>query len=452
MTCTILWVDDDRSVIDSMAGLLADRGIVVQPAYTFAEAEQEMLRMDQGERRFEAAVIDLRLEQGDGLDLVHLANQLKIPALLLTGYATVDDTIRAFQHGAADVLQKPVTDDQFLAAIDGCRDSHEKRNPALPPNVPFLVGTTSRMKELVELVEAVADTPATVLITGESGTGKSLLARELTRRSTRADAPFVEVSCGALSESLLESELFGHVRGAFTGAEKDTPGKIGAADGGTIFLDEIGTASQRMQVKLLRFLQSMEYEPVGSSETVRSSARMILATNEQLEELVAEGRFREDLYYRVNVINIRMPALRERREDIPILAIAMLEEANIRLGKQVAGIHEEAMGLLRSHGWPGNIRELKNVIERAVLLCQGDMLTGEILSLSEGNQGRFSPENSPHGTLKEAMREPERQFIQQALLRCNGNRGDAAHVLGINRTTLYKKMKRLGLDSSLQPR
>jgi len=152
------------------------------------------------------------------------------------------------------------------------------------------------------------------------------------------------------------------------------------------------------------------------------------------------------------VINIRMPALRERREDIPILASALLEEANVRLGKQVAGIHEEALGLLRNHGWPGNIRELKNVIERAVLLCQGDMLTGEILSLSEGSQGRFSPENSPHGTLKEAMREPERQFIQQALLRCNGNRGDAAHVLGINRTTLYKKMKRLGLDSSLQPR
>lgn len=452
MTSTILWVDDDRSVIDSMAGLLADRGIVVQPAYTFAEAEREMLGMDQGGRRFEAAVIDLRLEEGDGLDLVHLANQLNIPALLLTGYATVDDTIRAFQQGAADVLQKPVTDDQFLAAIDGCRDAREKRNPALPPDVPFLVGTTSRMKELVELVEAVADTPATVLITGESGTGKSLLARELTRRSTRADAPFVEVSCGALTESLLESELFGHIRGAFTGAEKDAPGKIAAADGGTIFLDEIGTASQRMQVKLLRFLQSMEYEPVGSSQTVRSSARMILATNERLEELVAEGRFREDLYYRVNVINIRMPALRERREDIPNLASAMLAEANVRLGKQVAGIKEEALDLLRSHDWPGNIRELKNVIERAVLLCQGEMISRDILSLSEGGQGRFVPENSPQASLKEAMREPERQYIQQALLRCNGNRGDAAHALGINRTTLYKKMKRLGLDSSLQPR
>ena len=443
MKRTILWVDDDPALIDSMAGLLADKGIIVEAAYTFAAATEALTRAG----HFEAAVIDLRLDRGDGLDLVRRAEQLKIPVLLLTGYATVEDTIRAFREGAADVLQKPVTDVQFLAALNSCRLSSELSVATPPAERPFLVGETPRMQEVMGLVDAVAATPATVLITGESGTGKSLLAGEIARRSTGQGDLLVEVSCGALSESLLESELFGHVRGAFTGAERDRPGKIAAADGGTIFLDEIGTASQLMQVKLLRFLQSKEYEPVGSSQTVQSSARVILATNERLEEMVADGRFREDLYYRVNVINICMPPLRERPKDIEMFASAMRTEANRRLGKQVNGIDQQALELLRQHSWPGNIRELKNVIERGVLLCQGDVLTAEMISLSRpAGDGRIPGDHKPR-TLKEAMLAPEREFIQDALLRCDGNRGDAAHSLGINRTTLYKKMKRLGLDS-----
>jgi len=447
MTNSILWVDDDRAVIDSMAGLLADRGIDIDPAYTFAEASRTL---NESALNYRAAVIDLRIGEHDGLELVELAQQNGIPVLLMTGYATVEDTIRAFQAGVKDVLQKPVSDVVLVAALDAILNSRQVMSTPPATTAPFLVGKTSRMKEVLHLVEAVAATPATVLITGESGSGKSLLAREISRRSGRASGPFVEVSCGALSESLLESELFGHVRGAFTGASSDREGKIAAAEGGTIFLDEIGTASPRMQVKLLRFLQSMEYEPVGSSQTVRSSARVILATNEELETMVAEGRFREDLYYRVNVINICMPPLRERLADIEVLAAGMLAEANRCLGKNIELIDEEVMEELRRHAWPGNIRELKNVIERAVLLAGGTTLTTEVLSIPTGMacKGGTAWPGAP-ANLKEAMREPERKFIQDALARCDGNRGDAASSLGINRTTLYKKMKRLGLDAAV---
>ena len=446
MKRSILWVDDDRSVIDSMAGLLADRGIDIHPAYTFSEASRNL---HENALHYRGAVIDLRIGEDDGLELVELAQQNDIPVLLMTGYATVEDTIRAFQVGVKDVLQKPVSDVVLVAALDEILISRQVMSAPPAVTAPFLVGKTSQMKEVLNLVEAVADTPATVLVTGESGSGKSLLAREITARSGRASGPFVEVYCGALSESLLESELFGHVRGAFTGASSDREGKIAAAEEGTIFLDEIGTASPRMQVKLLRYLQSREYEPVGSSQTVRSSARVILATNENLETMVAEGRFREDLYYRVNVINICMPPLRERVADIEVLAGAMLAEANRCLGKNIESIDEEVMEELRRHAWPGNIRELKNVIERAVLLASGSALTTEVLSIPVG-MARGGAETRPGApdNLKEAMREPERKFIRDALARCDGNRGAAASSLGINRTTLYKKMKRLGLDAA----
>jgi DNA-binding NtrC family response regulator len=446
MESTILWVDDDRCVIESMADLLADRGVHIHPAYTFAEAHR---KLGAGTTRYQAAVIDLRIGEHDGLGLVEHAHQQGIPVVLLTGYATVDDTIRAFQMGVIDVLQKPVSDEALLSALDKTLLAGGTPCSRPPDERPFLVGKTSQMKQVVRLMEAVADTPATVLITGESGSGKSLLAREINRRSRRSEEPFVEVSCGALSESLLESELFGHVKGAFTGADTDRDGKIAAADGGTIFLDEISTASPLMQVKLLRFLQSMEYEPVGSSQTIQSSARVILATNEALEKMVAEGRFREDLYYRVNVINICMPPLRERQPDIEILADAMLDEANRCLGKRIELIDKAALEQLRLYSWPGNIRELKNVIERAVLLARGSTLTPETLSIPQGDSSGPREEIKVTGTLKEAMQEPERGFIRDALVRFRGNRGATAEALGINRTTLYKKMKRLGLEADV---
>jgi DNA-binding NtrC family response regulator len=292
----------------------------------------------------------------------------------------------------------------------------------------------------------VADTKATVLITGESGTGKSLVARAIHRRSSRRDGPFVEVACGALPETLLESELFGHVAGAFTGATGDKQGKFKQADGGTIFLDEIATASPGMQVKLLRVLQDLEFEQVGGTKTHTVDARVILATNEDLSNAVAEGRFRQDLFYRVNVINVELPSLRERISDIPLLARHFLEQVCEDSGKPVRELSDEALAALQAYRWPGNVRELENVIERAVLLGKSDRIGLDDLPRSLAAAGPVSAEPAAGRTLKEALEGPERQIILEALEAHGWNRHVTAEALGINRTTLYKKMKRLGLD------
>jgi transcriptional regulator with PAS, ATPase and Fis domain len=301
------------------------------------------------------------------------------------------------------------------------------------------------------MIESIADTKATVLITGESGTGKSLIARAIHRRSARRDRPFVEVACGALPESLLESELFGHVTGAFTGAIANRIGKFKQADGGTIFLDEIGTASQSLQVKMLRVLQEFEFEAVGATETDKIDARVILATNEDLERLVAEGRFRQDLYYRVNVINIQIPPLRSRVSDIPQLAEHFLHHVCEESGKQVRGFDESAVAALQHYAWPGNVRELQNCVERAVLLGKGEIITADDLPVDLSYRGPAVMTYSGGRTLKEALEAPERQIILDVLEANGWNRQVTADVLGINRTTLYKKMKRLGLEDARHP-
>ena len=309
-----------------------------------------------------------------------------------------------------------------------------------------VVGHDHRMRRVFDMVEAVADTKTTVLITGESGTGKSLIARAMHRRSSRRAGPFVEVACGALPETLLESELFGHVAGAFTGAAGDKVGKFLLSEGGTIFLDEIGTASPAMQVKLLRVLQEFEFEPVGGNKTVQVDTRVILATNEDLAQRVVEGKFRQDLFYRVNVINIELPGLRERVADISLLAQHFLAEVCQENGKQVRGFSDEALTALTRHAWPGNVRELQNVIERAVLLGKGDLIRLEDLPRAVAAGAPVVVEPLGKRTLKQALEAPERQIILEVLESFAWNRHLTAEALGINRTTLYKKMKRLGLE------
>jgi transcriptional regulator with PAS, ATPase and Fis domain len=296
----------------------------------------------------------------------------------------------------------------------------------------------------------VADTKATVLITGESGTGKSMIARAVHRRSSRHDKPFVEIACGALPETLLESELFGHVAGAFTGANGDKTGKFKQADGGTIFLDEISTASAAMQVKLLRVLQDFEFEQVGGTKTFKVDSRVILATNEDLTRAVAEGRFRQDLFYRINVINIELPALRDRISDIPLLAEHFLANVGEETGKAVNGFSDEAVEALRRYRWPGNVRELQNVVERAVLLGKSDRIGVEDLPASLAAAAPTTVAPATGRTLKEALEGPERQIILEVLESNDWNRNLTADQLGINRTTLYKKMKRLGLEERRQ--
>jgi len=309
----------------------------------------------------------------------------------------------------------------------------------------------------------VADARASVLVTGENGTGKSMIARAIHRRSHRRSGPFIEVACGALPDNLLESELFGHVAGAFTGASTDRVGKFKLADGGTLFLDEIGTASPAMQVKLLRVLQEFQFEPLGGTKTESVDVRVILATNEDLTACVERGTFRQDLYYRVNVVNIELPALRQRVGDIPLLVQHFLQRSTESLHRNVEGFDAQAMQVLQRYAWPGNVRELENVVERAIVLSRNSILTVEdlpadLLKNESGHQPMRSHFSMPavaaaqhvsdsHVTsLREALEEPERQIILDALRMFQWNRAATADALEINRTTLYKKMKRLGLD------
>jgi len=326
------------------------------------------------------------------------------------------------------------------------------------PVSPFtdsLLGSDPAIRRVTDVVERIAATPVSVLVTGETGSGKSLLAREIHRRSGRTGR-LVEVACGSLPETLLESELFGHVAGAFTGAAANRPGKFLQADGGTIFLDEIGTASPALQVRLLRVLQTMQFEAVGGSKTHAVDARVILATNDDLERLVAAGRFRADLFWRINVVTLEMPALRDRPDDIPLLAGHFLRMAALKAGRPVTGFTPAAAAALAAHAWPGNVRELEHAVERAVFLGRGPLV--DVADLPAAVVARGATITLPVTvgpaacSLKLALTHPERRMILDALDRHGWRRDAAAKALGINRTTLYKKVKRLGMDlAALEP-
>ena len=450
---TLLLVDDDRHLLDSMASWLREQQYVVETASSEAEARAQL---DKHSGRFDVALVDIRLNDQNGFDVLRYCREKhpNVCVVLMTGYATVDTGIEAVRAGAFDLLTKPLIDEELLMVIERVFSQRKvlaeneklKEQLDLRFGLENIVGHDHRMLKIYDMIGSVADTRATVLITGESGTGKSMVARAIHRASSRREEPFVEVACGALPENLLESELFGHVAGAFTGTVGDKLGKFKQADGGTIFLDEIGTASPGMQVKLLRVLQDFEFEQVGGAKTFKVDSRVILATNEDLSHAVAEGRFRQDLFYRINVINIALPSLRDRIADIPLLAEHFLQDVCQDSGKSVSGFSQDAMAALQRHRWPGNVRELQNVVERAVLLGKGDVVGVD--DLPEDFTAGMPRPVAPVGnrTLKEALEGPERQIILEVLESNNWNRNETAESLGINRTTLYKKMKRLGLE------
>ncbi|SMP44276.1 DNA-binding transcriptional response regulator, NtrC family, contains REC, AAA-type ATPase, and a Fis-type DNA-binding domains [Neorhodopirellula lusitana] len=475
----ILLVDDDFHLAASLADWLRDVGFDVDTARDFNEAKSCL-----AERSFELIITDLRLGDQDGFDLVRYASKhhTETAVLVMTGYATPDTAVEAVRAGAFDLLTKPVIDDELLLAIDRAINHHqiEKENESLRQQLDRRAGLENilshdyRMLKIFDVIDSVADAKASILITGENGTGKSMIARAIHNRSARRGGPFVEVACGALPDNLLESELFGHVAGAYTGAHSDRKGKFELADGGTLFLDEIGTATPAMQVKLLRVLQEFQFEPLGGMETRKADTRVILATNDHLETAVSQGTFRQDLYYRINVVNIVLPSLRERPGDIPLLVDHFLREAAEAASREVESFTRDALNALQSYAWPGNVRQLENVVERAVLLSSGknlgledlppEVLGNAMATSANGVQhtgmgigfGQTAPETeASHGpivscmagqSLRDALEAPEREIILQSLRRHNWNRVATADELEINRTTLYKKMKRLGLD------
>jgi DNA-binding NtrC family response regulator len=435
----LLVVDDDRRAASNLAQWLCGLGHHASAAGTAAEAVQAL-----GRTACDVLLLDAGLPDAD--------------RVVAAAGRTVGVVELAAGPGpgipAADArVPMPVHDADALAAIAQAHAVAAARSSAAA-GAPLL-GSHPAIRRLFDLVDRVAATPATVLVTGESGTGKSLLAREIHRQSGRAGR-FVEVACGALSETLLESELFGHVAGAFTGATADRAGRFLQADGGTIFLDEIATASPALQVKLLRVLQEMAFEAVGGGRTHTVDARVILATHESLEGLVAAGSFRADLYWRINVVTLEMPPLRSRASDIPALAAHFLGAAAAKAGRRVEGFTPAALEALVSHGWPGNVRELEHAVSRAAFLGRGPVVDVCDLPPTVGGGLPCDPAGGRDATtasaLKAAMAVPERQLILEALERSGWRRDAAARALGINRTTLYKKAKRLGMNlASLAP-
>ncbi len=464
-SASILLVDDDRHLAESMAEWLREMSHQVETAENVTIAQNCLAN-----QAFDLVITDLRLGNEDGFDLIaHTRKRHPDTAVLVvTGYGTPETAVQAVRAGAFDLLTKPLIDEELTLAISRAVAQKEisRENEILRQQLDRRSGLENilshdyRMLKIFDVIDSIADARASVLITGENGTGKSMIARAIHARSARRNGPFVEVACGALPDTLLESELFGHVSGAFTGANQDKAGKFQLAAGGTIFLDEIGTATPAMQVKLLRVLQEFQFEPLGGTVTQSVDTRVILATNEDLAKAVHEGTFRQDLYYRVNVVNIVLPSLRERASDIPLLAEHFIRESAETCGRDVEGFNADAIEVMQGYGWPGNVRQLENVVERAVLLSRNSLLTIDDLPPEltgrETNQFQGPAAATPSAgvnlgdvsgkTLREALAGPERQIILQALRVNNWNRAATAEGLDINRTTLYKKMKRLGLD------
>jgi len=407
---SLLLVDDDRQVLASMADWLTDQGY---PTDTATNLTEGIAAVDN--KSYDLVLADIRLGNEDGFDLLaHCRkNHPDAAVILITGYGTVEVAVEAIRQGAFDFLTKPLIDEELMMAIERAINQHEviEENKNLKAQLDLrfgmenIIGHDHRMLKIFDMIDSVADTKATVLITGESGTGKSLIARAIHRHSGRRDKPFVEIACGALPETLLESELFGHAAGAFTGALGEKLGKFKLADEGTIFLDEISTASPSMQVKLLRVLQDLEFEQVGGTKTFHVDARAILATNDDLSKLVAENRFRQDLFYRINVINIELPSLRDRISDIPLLAGHFLQQVCEESNKKVAGFTDDAMLALQRYRWPGNVRELQNVIERAVLLGKSGMIGIDDLPQNLVGIGTVSLESVAGRTLKKSAQQ-----------------------------------------------
>ncbi|MCB9833768.1 MAG: sigma-54-dependent Fis family transcriptional regulator [Planctomycetes bacterium] len=446
----ILVVDDDPLVRDALAASLVTAGHLVTTAQDARSALRELEREPP-----ELVLCDLRLPGMNGLELLHAlkTRHPELRVIVMTAYGSIESAVTAMKNGALDYVTKPI-DDQLLrqrvgraleeGALRRENDDLRRRLDQVDRRTGIVAGHPS-MQRVLASVDAVASTRATVLIRGESGTGKTILARAIHALSERRDRPFVEVSCGSLPDPLLESELFGYEAGAFTGAVRSKPGKFELADSGTIFLDEIANATPALQVKLLRILQDRVFEHLGGTRSIECDVRLVLATNADLERAVREGRFREDLFYRINVVAIELPPLRERRDDIPALAELFLRRYARDYGKEVRGLAPAALRFFMDFDWPGNVRELENVVEHAVVMAKGEVIQLDDLPGRYGGDPKLAAAELGIRPLKEAMEAPERDYILQVLKMNGGNRQKTAEMLQVNRTTLFNKMRKYDL-------
>lgn len=473
----IIIVEDEESILTMLSEFLSSNGYIVEP---FLESKKALFALKSNE--YDVLITDLSMPHIDGLQLINYIQKeyLNTLGIVITGYGSLDTAISAMRWGAFDYILKPFQFEEVLTILESAmyytklmrsesipkgltgkanllrrfsenkiiRENTLLRN-CLKDKYKFenIIGISFPMQKVFEMIEKVADTNATVLITGESGVGKELVARAIHYNSSRKDNPLVVVNCGAIPETLLESELFGYEKGAFTGATGTRYGRFELAHGGSMFLDEIGDMSFNLQVKLLRVLQEKTFERVGGSKSINVDVRIIAATNRILDDLVRDGKFREDLYYRLNVVPIHLPPLRERRQDIPLLLNYFLERSNKMNGAEIDGCSETAMSVLMNYTYPGNVRELQNLIERVVVLKKKGLIDLEdlpekIYLAQEQEQGHFDIEKG-YDTLVSNF---EKSLILQALQETNGVKSKAAQVLSLNRTTLIEKMKRLGIE------
>jgi len=446
---TILIVDDEQSIRDSLAGLLADEGYATQCA---ADGEEGLkaLRGGQGVDP-DLVLLDIAMPGRDGVDILEEMRRTRpeLPVVMMSGHATIETAVRATQLGAYDFIEKPLSVEKLLLTIQHAldrsrleRENLELRARALRAHE--ILGDSDVITSLKQQIEIAAPTNGWVLISGENGTGKELVARQIHVQSGRADGPFIEVNCAAIPEELIESELFGHEKGAFTGAVQQKIGKFELADRGTIFLDEIADMSLKTQAKILRILQEHKFERVGGTATIEVDVRVIAATNKALEKEIAEGRFREDLYYRLNVIPFQVPALRERRGDIPLLARAFVDEFCRESGAGPKEVAARAMARLEAYAWPGNVRELRNLMERLVLMTRGPRIVEADLPESVRAGARSEPGDP--ATLDEARKSFEREYLMARLEEHGWHISRTAEAVGMARESLSRKIRQLGIE------
>jgi two-component system, NtrC family, response regulator AtoC len=447
----ILVVDDEKDICMALNILLTKEGYEVKEAYNGQQA-LERIRQE----NFDVIMTDIKMEKMDGFEVLKQAQQIspETSVIMMTAFASVVSAVEAMRAGAADYITKPFINDEIRMTVRRILQSRDLqmenqilRRELSQRQTAFtnIIGSSEPMQKVFSVMEKVIPNKSNILITGESGTGKGLVAQAIHEAGPRKDKPFISINCGAIPENLLESELFGHKKGAFTSANEDKKGLITMAHGGTLFLDEIGELPQALQVKLLHVIQTKELTPVGDTRVITADVRIVSATNADLMQRVKESRFREDLYYRLNVIEIHMPSLRERRDDIPVLIKHYLRIAANEAEKNVKDIDYEAMQSLLAYDWPGNIRELRNTIERATVLADGEVIT--IHDLPDRFR-TLDVEGVSISSLRQALDEFEREYIRRALSESKGNKEAAANKLGIDLATLYRKLKKLRIESA----